>query len=237
MKSLKIVDIVNRDIKLLNESQIPDFKPVKLKYSFDGLLEFIDPKTMELHYEKHYKSYVQNLNTALNDKNFKLKNGETLENLIKKINSFNKNIKNQAGGAYNHQLFWNFLTPEKEERKFEGKIKTLIENQFGSLEVFKEEFTKQAMNKFGSGWIWVLLNKNKIKIMTTSSQDNPKMNIFMNKDKHNDGSYVYKNISGKIILCLDLWEHAYYLKYYNKKEEYINNFWKVVNWKYVNSLL
>jgi Fe-Mn family superoxide dismutase len=174
----------------------------------------------------------------LNEKKVVLKEKEGIEKIISRVNGLGKKIKNQAGGVYNHQLFWTFLTPDKSKRKFEGEIKKIIENQFGSLEKFKEEFNKEAKSKFGSGWCWVILKpNNRIKIMTTSNQDNPKMNIFLTKDKNEDGAIIYKPITGKIILGLDLWEHSYYLKYKNKREDYINNFWKVVDWNQVNELI
>lgn len=234
---LRISDFFQNKFKLINESEFVGFKPVKLHYNYNELNEFIDAETMDIHYNKHYKGYINQLNSLLKERNFKFKNIKSLEDFIKKINSFGKKIKNQGGGAYNHELFWNFLTPDKEKRKFEGKIKELIESQFGSLDEFKKEFLKVAKTRFGSGWCWVVISNNKLKIITTPNQDNPKMNIFLNKDKNNEGTFFYKSIPGKIILGLDLWEHAYYLKYKNNKEDYVNNFWKVVNWEHVNSSL
>lgn len=235
---LRLVDLV-KDSLILNESlQNIDFKPVKLQYGFQDLEEFIDKETMETHYGKHYKGYVDKLNELLKEKDFKFKKNDTLESLIKRVNGLGKKIKNQAGGAFNHELFWNMMTPDKSKRKFEGEIKKLIDSQFGSLENFKKDFFEQAKNKFGSGWCWLIIKPNKkLKILTTSNQDNPLMNIYLSKDKYNDGNMIYKSIPGKILLGLDLWEHAYYLKYKNKRDDYINNFWKVVNWQYINELL
>ena len=235
--SLKIVDLIKENLFLENKSQNIDFKPVRLEYGYGDLTEFTDEETMDIHYNKHYKGYINKLNELLNEKKVNLKEKEGIEKIISKVNGLGKKIKNQAGGVYNHQLFWTFLTPDKSKRKFEGEIKKIIENQFGSLEKFKEEFNKEAKSKFGSGWCWVILKpNNRIKIMTTSNQDNPKMNIFLTKDKNEEGVIIYKQITGKIILGLDLWEHSYYLKYRNKREDYINNFCKVVNWDQVNKL-
>jgi Fe-Mn family superoxide dismutase len=236
--SLKIVDLIKENLFLENKSQNIDFKPVKLEYGYGDLTEFADEETMNIHYNKHYKGYINKLNELLNEKKVFLKEKEGIEKIISRVNGLGKKIKNQAGGVYNHQLFWAFLTPDKSKRKFEGEVKKIIENQFGSLEKFKEEFNKEAKSKFGSGWCWVILKpNNRIKIMTTSNQDNPKMNVFLTKDKNEDGAIIYKPITGKIILGLDLWEHSYYLKYKNKREDYINNFWKVVNWNQVNKLI
>jgi len=235
---LKIVNLVKEDFKLKKNSQIIEFKPVKLKYGFDDLSEFIDSETMNIHYNKHYKGYVNKLNQLLTEKGFKLKETDTIQDLMSKINGLGKKIKNQAGGVYNHEFFWEIMTPDKSKKKYEGQIKKLIDNQFESLDKFIEEFSEQSKSKFGSGWCWLILKpNNKLKIMTTSNQDNPLMNIYLSKDKYNDGSIVYKSISGKILLGLDLWEHSYYLKYRNKRDDYIKNFWKVVNWDFINNVI
>ena len=238
MNNFRIVDLVKDNILLSENTQIADFKPVKLGYDFDGLKEFIDAETMEIHYERHYKGYVKKMNELLQEKKIKLKSDKSLENIISKVNGLGKKIQNQAGGAFNHEIFWKFMTPDKSKRKFDGDIKKIIDNQFGSLDEFKKEFNDKCKSKFGSGWCWAILKSNgKIKIMTTSNQDNPKMNIFLTKDKNEEGNVIYKPITGKIILGLDLWEHAYYLKYRNKRDEYINNFWKVVNWNHINDII
>lgn len=238
MVRFRIVDLLKDQILLKENKQVFDFKPVKLGYNYDQLKDFIDEETMEIHYERHYKGYVKKLNEILKEKNLNLKSETTLENIISKVNNLGKKVQNQAGGAYNHELFWKFMTPDKEKRKFDGEVKKIIENQFGSLEEFKNEFNEKSKLKFGSGWCWAILKNNKrIKIMTTSNQDNPKMNIFLTKDKNEEGNVIYKPITGKIILGLDLWEHAYYLKYRNKRDDYISNFWKVVNWDHINKII
>lgn len=188
----------------------------KLLYSYDSLKKFIDSDTMNTHYNKHYKGYVEKLNVELE----KIKGKDLdLEEIIKKISKFNKTVKNNGGGAFNHALFWKMLSPKKQE--ITDPILSKIKKDFGSFEKFKELFSTEAKSKFGSGWVWLVLTKtNRLKILTTSNQDNP----LMNTEKEN----------GYPLLGLDLWEHAYYLKYKNKRDEYISNFWKVVNWDFVN---
>lgn len=190
-----------------------------LPYSYSSLRKFIDPETMEVHYNRHYKGYVKNLNNALK----KLEEKDLdLEKIVKNISKYNTTIRNNAGGAFNHALFWKMLTPTKQS--VHGEILKRIRKDFGSYENFKNKFVNSATRKFGSGWCWLVLTKrNTLKIVCTSNQDNPLMNIIQN------GGYP--------LLGLDLWEHAYYLKYKNKRDEYINNFWKVVNWEFVNKLL
>lgn len=190
----------------------------KLPYGFDSLTRFIDEKTMEVHYNKHYKGYVNKLIDALSKKEY----GELgLEDIITKISKFPKIVRNNGGGAFNHSLFWKMLSPTKQQIK--GEILKRIEKDFGSFNNFKKEFEEKSLERFGSGWCWLVLTKNnRLKIMTTPNQDNPLMNIV------EGGGYP--------LLGLDLWEHAYYLKYQNKRDNYIKKFWSVVNWEYVESI-
>jgi Fe-Mn family superoxide dismutase len=203
--------------KSVNENK--QIKIERLPYSYSALKQFIDPETMNVHYNKHYKGYVDKLNNALNNKDDK---ELSLEEIIKTIERFNKFIRDNAGGAYNHQLFWKMLTPKPTKM---GPITTKKINQaFGSFVNFKKKFEGQAKDRFGSGWVWLVLTKRGVvKIMTTPNQDNPLMDVV------EQGGYP--------ILGLDLWEHAYYLKYRNRRDEYIKNFWKVVNWDYVENEL
>ena len=191
----------------------------KLPYSYSALKQFIDPETMNVHYNKHYKGYVDKLNAALDEKEY----GDlSLEEIIKTIERFNKFIRNQAGGAFNHQLFWKMLSPKPMTPR--GVILKKINQNFGSFAAFKKKFDGQAKDRFGSGWCWLVLTKRgTLKIMTTPNQDNPLMDVV------EQGGYP--------LLGLDLWEHAYYLRYRNRREEYIKNFWKVVNWNYVEEVL
>ena len=204
-----------------NEKIISEIKHIsidKLPYDFDSLGKFIDTETMKTHYNKHYKGYVEKLNLELDKISGK---DLDLEEIILKISKFNTKVRNNGGGAFNHALFWKMLSPKKQE--LIDPIKSKIDKHFGSFEKFKEKFESEAKSRFGSGWVWLVLTKtNGLKIVTTANQDNPLMDIEKN------GGYP--------LLGLDLWEHAYYLKYKNERDKYISNFWKVVNWGFVNDL-
>ena len=177
---------------------------------------------MEIHYSKHHAAYVANLNKALeshpefSDKSLDqlLTEYETLPQEIQTI------VRNNAGGHFNHTLFWELLTPQKGLLP-SSELLTKINESFGSIDAFKEEFTKAAMGRFGSGWAWVIVNTEtgKLEITSTPNQDTPAMQ------------------GKKCILALDVWEHAYYLKYQNKRAEYIQNWWNIVNWEKVSQLL
>ncbi len=189
----------------------------KLPYSYSALKQFVDPETMDIHYNKHYKGYVKKLNDALSNKKGEME----LEDIVKTISKFNTKVRNNAGGAFNHALFWKMLSPKKQLPK--GETLEKITKQYGNIKKMKDEFNDVAKERFGSGWVWLVLTKtNRLKIMSTPNQDNPLMNVIK------DGGYP--------LLGLDLWEHAYYLKYRNKRDEYIKNFWNSVNWEFVNEL-
>ena len=179
----------------------------KLPYSYSSLRRFIDPETMKFHYQKHYKTYVKKLNQALRKKDY----GDVeLEKIVKQISKYNTTIRNNAGGAFNHALFWKMLSPTPQ--KPNGKVLDEIVKNFGTYRKFKDRFESVAKKRFGSGWVWLVVTKSgRLKVMSTQNQDNPLMNIYER--------------GGFPILGLDLWEHAYYLKYQNKRDEYIQNFW------------
>ena len=213
--------IKENNIKKEKELLITEMKKIgieKLPYSYSALKQFIDPETMNVHYNKHYKGYVDKLNDALSKK----KHGDIeLEQIIKNISRYDKSIRNNAGGAFNHALFWNMLTPTPQ--KLTGELYKKITKEFSTFTNFKRKFETVAKERFGSGWVWLIITKNnRLKIMSTPNQDNPLMNVI-------EGG-------GFPLLGLDLWEHAYYLKYRNKRDEYITNFWKVVNWDFVTKL-
>lgn len=192
------------------------FNLPKLAYSYKALEPYIDAYTMEIHYTKHHASYTEKLNKAIENTNFQ---NLSIEEILKSgIN--NPVIRNNAGGFYNHSLFWRILTLPKRSRLSESFI-FYIEDSFNSIERFKSEFIDSAMNSFGSGWTWLSIcpKKGKLFISSTPNQDNPIMPIV---DK-----------IGIPILGLDIWEHAYYLKYKNKRVQYIKSFWKIVNWSEV----
>ncbi|MGT2772438.1 superoxide dismutase [Streptococcus marimammalium] len=190
----------------------------ELPYAYDALEPHIDVETMTIHHDKHHAAYVANANAAL-EKHPEI--GEDLESLLSDVNSIPEDIRqaliNNGGGHINHTLFWELMTPEKTEMS--TSLKEDIEKTFGSLEAFKEEFSKAAATRFGSGWAWLVVNKEgKLEITSTANQDNPISNGL------------------KPILGLDVWEHAYYLNYRNVRPNYIKAFFEVINWNKVNEL-
>ncbi len=192
------------------------FELPPLKYSFDALEPHIDAKTMEVHHDKHHAGYTSKLNDAIEGTE---NEGKNIENILKNLDKSNKAVRNNGGGYYNHNLFWEILSPNG-GGKPDGELGNAIDNAFGSLEAFKEEFSKAAATQFGSGWAWLCVHQGgKLEICSTPNQDNPLM--------------PGVGCGGAPILGLDVWEHAYYLKYQNKRPEYIEAFWNVVNWKEV----
>jgi Fe-Mn family superoxide dismutase len=214
-------EILLTEIKTQKKELLTEMKKIgieKLPYSYSALNKFVGSETMNIHYNKHYKGYVKKLNKALSVVDFKY---EDLEDIVKSISKFDKTIRNNAGGAFNHALFWKMLSPKKQLPK--GEILDKIKKDFGNIQKMKNEFNQVAKDSFGSGWVWLVLTKsNKLKIMSTPNQDNPIMNVIDN------GGYP--------LLGLDLWEHAYYLKFKNKRDNYIKNFWNHINWDFVNDL-
>lgn len=187
-----------------------------LPYAYDALLPYIDEQTMRVHHTRHHQAYIDKLNQAL--ENYK---GESdLDTLVKTALKLSPAIRNNAGGHYNHTLFWQSLKPNPDGKanKPEGKLLTAIEKTFGSFDGFKVEFQKKAMAVFGSGWCWLVLNQERLEIVNSINQDNPLM--------------LESDNGLKIILALDVWEHAYYLNYQNKRADYINAWWNIVNWSF-----
>ncbi len=184
-----------------------------LPYAFDALEPHIDAMTMEIHHGKHHAGYVAKLNDAV--KGTALEN-MTIEQVMKKVGSSSVSIRNNGGGHYNHSLFWKIMTP-KGGGTPKGSVMDAINKKFNSFDKFKEEFNAAAMGRFGSGWAWLSLNgSGELFISSTPNQDNP----FMDIAEH----------PGIPVLGLDVWEHAYYLKYQNKRPDYVNAFWNVINW-------
>jgi superoxide dismutase, Fe-Mn family len=192
------------------------FELPKLFYEFNALEPSIDAKTMEIHYSKHHAGYVKKLNVAL-EENEELQE-KSVEELLGDIESVPEEIRqtviNNGGGHANHSLFWSILVNGGKECS--GEILKKVNEVFGDLESFKVKFKEEGMKRFGSGWVWVVVNKEKkLEIISTGNQDSPLM------------------LGMTPILGLDLWEHAYYLNYQNRRNEYIDNFWKILNWKKV----
>lgn len=194
------------------------FEIQKLKYAFDALEPNIDAKTMEIHHDKHYAGYTNKLNAAIEGTDLE---GKTIENILKNLDMSDSAVRNNGGGFYNHSLFWEVMSPDG-GGKPEGELAKAIDNAFGSFESFKDEFSKAAATRFGSGWAWLCVHEGgKLEICSTPNQDCPLM--------------PKVGCGGKPILGLDVWEHAYYLHYQNKRPDYIENFFNVINWKEVAS--
>ena len=191
----------------------------KLPYDYNALEPYVDEQTMNIHHTKHHQAYVNNLNAAL-DKHPELSD-KTLLELIKDLSSVPEDIRtavrNNGGGHLNHSMFWT-LMQKAEGQMPEGSILEAINEKFGSFEEFKDIFSKAATTRFGSGWAWLVLKDGKLDVVSTANQDNP----------ISDGLVP--------VLGLDVWEHAYYLKYQNRRPEYIENWFNVVNWKEVSKL-
>ena len=193
-------------------SQHAAFTLPHLPYAFDALEPHMDARTMEIHYSGHHQTYVNNLNHALEKAG-----GEnlSLEDLCINISKFPTAVRNNAGGHYNHSLFWTLLSPKGGGAPHKALLEA-INATFGSFEEFKRQFSQAAAHRFGSGWAWLIVVRDKLLISSTPNQDNPIMDV--------------ADIKGFPILGLDVWEHAYYLKYQNRRNEYISAFWNVINW-------
>ncbi len=194
------------------------FQLPKLPYSYNFLEPFIDEETMKVHHDGHHAAYVKNLNDALinYDEFLKMDIETLLKSLDKVPEETRTKVKNNAGGHFHHSFFWEILAPNVGEEP-KGNLKNIIDSTFGNFNSFKEKFSQSALSLFGSGWTWLLLDKGKLVIENISNQDSP---ISVGKSP---------------IFVIDLWEHAYYLKYKNKRVDYINNFWNIVNWETVEN--
>lgn len=204
--------------------------PSSLPYAYNALEPYIDAQTMELHHIKHHQAYVDNLNKAIKasrEKTMEMEKGEEgsiLNLLLKKISTYSAPVRNNAGGHFNHTFFWTILKPNAPLQPG-GSLLQLIEKVFGSFELFKEQFIAKAMAHFGSGWTWLSIDKkgDNLFISTTPNQDNPLMDVIPIEEQ------------GIPILGLDIWEHAYYLLYQNRRLAYIEAFWHIINWEMVEN--
>lgn len=196
----------------INYTQTP------LPYAYNALEPNIDAMTMEIHYTKHAATYTKNLSDAVTAENVDTKKMK-LNELLRNVSKYSVKMRNNAGGHFNHELFWKTMAPGG-KGKPSGKFLKVIENSFGSLDAFKTQFNDAAKNRFGSGWAWLtMVNDNKFVISSTPNQDNPYMDV--------------AEVKGIPLLGLDVWEHAYYLKYQNKRADYVAAWWNTVNWDYV----
>jgi len=188
-----------------------------LPYAFNGLEPHIDALTMEIHHDRHHAGYTNNLNNAI--KGTAIEN-DAIEDILQDISNQTAAVRNNGGGYYNHCMFWEIMSPNGGEMPT-GQLAADIDAKFGSFEGFKDEFTRAAATRFGSGWAWLIVDAaGKLAVTSTPNQDNPLMDV--------------ADINGTPILCVDVWEHAYYLKYQNKRPEYLTNFFNVINWSEVS---
>lgn len=200
------------------QTTFAQFKQTPLPYAYDALEGAIDAKTMEIHYSKHAAGYTANLNKAIAGTPAEK---ESIENILAKVSQYSDAVRNNAGGHYNHELFWSILTPNK-GTKPSATLQKAIDKTFGSLDALKEKINAAGAARFGSGWAWLIVdNGGKLQVTSTPNQDNPLMDITKEK--------------GTPILGIDVWEHAYYLRYQNKRADYLTTIWDVINWEEVSA--
>jgi len=190
--------------------QLPD-----LKYDYNALEPYIDAQTMEIHYSKHHGGYTKKLNAAIEGTELEDK---SIEDILKEVSKYDKGVRNNGGGFYNHKLFWDIMSPNGGGQP-SGALLDAINKGFGSFDKFKEEFNNAAATRFGSGWAWLINQGGNLVVASTPNQDNPIMDL--------------AEVKGTPILGLDVWEHAYYLKYQNRRPDYIDAFWNVIDWDQV----
>ena len=188
----------------------------QLPYAHDALEPHIDTLTMQIHHGKHHQAYVDNLNKAIAGTEHENK---SLEELIAKAGSISPAVRNNGGGHWNHSFFWEIIGPNAGGQP-SGRLAEAINQAFGSFDAFKEKFNTAGATRFGSGWAWLLVKDGKLEVTSTPNQDNPLMDV--------------AEVKGTPILGVDVWEHAYYLKYQNRRPEYLNAFWNVINWNKVS---
>jgi len=192
----------------------------EMPYAYDALEPHIDAKTMEIHHTRHHKAYVDNANAALEAQGV---TGKTLGQILAEVSKYGAAVRNNGGGHYNHSLFWNLMAPAGKGGEPSKELFAAIDRDLGGLDAFKKAFADAAVKRFGSGWAWLIVTADKkLAVVSTPNQDNPLMDI--------------AEVKGTPILALDVWEHAYYLKFQNKRGDYIQTWWNVVNWNEVNRL-
>ena len=188
------------------------FAQIALPYAYQALEPNIDAMTMDIHYTKHHAGYIKNINDAIAAENISY---PTEPEFFSNASKLSAKARNNSGGAWNHNFFWQIMKPNGGGVP-NGKIGEALQGAFGSFDKFKEQFTQAAMTRFGSGWAWLVSENGKLKIGSTPNQDNPMMDV--------------SDLKGTPLLGLDVWEHAYYLKYQNKRNEYVANWWNTINW-------
>ena len=189
----------------------------QLNFSYDALEPHIDARTMEIHHSKHHQGYTNKLNSALVSADLSF---DSIEDLLSKIDMQNMALRNNAGGFYNHKLFWEIMTPSS-NNEMSPELNDAIEKSFGTFQEFKSQFSSAAASRFGSGWAWLCVKDGELEICSSANQDNPLMPMI--------------GCGGIPILGIDVWEHAYYLNYQNRRPDYINAFFEVINWGVVSN--
>jgi Fe-Mn family superoxide dismutase len=218
-KSLLLITFIFSIITLNNNVMAQGYTFPELPYAYNALEPYIDAQTMEIHYTKHHRAYFDNFVKAATDNKI---DNLSLEEIFSSVSAFPAAIRNNGGGYYNHMLFWKVMGPNAGGEP-QGDLLEAINKTFGSFDRFKAEFENAAKTQFGSGWAWLAVDADgKLFVSQTPNQENPLMDISAKR--------------GTPILCLDVWEHAYYLKYQNRRPEYVSNFWHVVNWNKVAEL-
>ena len=191
-----------------------------LPYAYDALEPAIDKETMTFHHDKHHQAYVDKLNEAVNADS--ALQGKSLEELFASISKAPKAVRNNGGGHWNHSLFWELLAPADKAGRPSAELAAAIDRDLGGMDRFKEAFNAAGAGQFGSGWAWLIVQDGKLKVTSTPNQDNPLMDVADER--------------GAVVLAADVWEHAYYLKYQNRRPDYLKAFWTVVNWNKANEL-
>lgn len=214
MKNIKLLFT----LFLITITASAQFTQKALPYAYNALEPFVDAQTMEIHYSKHHAAYVKNLNAALTGT---VDEKLSLNEIFDKVSKLPMAVRNNAGGHYNHELFWAVLTPEK-NTKMSTELENAINDTFGSLDKLKEKLNAAGASRFGSGWAWLIVTKEgKLVVTSSPNQDNPLMDV--------------AEVKGTPIFGIDVWEHAYYLKYQNKRADYLAALWNVVNWTEVSN--
>ncbi len=188
------------------------FELPKLQYAYNALEPYIDALTMEIHHSRHHAGYTNNLNAAVQGTELE---GKSIEELLANVSKYGTAVRNNGGGFYNHNLYWEVMAPGGANSP-QGELLNAINGSFGSVENFKDAFTKAALTRFGSGWAWLVKQGDSLVVSSTPNQDNPLMDV--------------AEVKGTPVLGVDVWEHAYYLKYQNKRPDYVDSFWKIINW-------
>ena len=188
------------------------FELQKLPYAFNSLEPYIDARTMEIHHGKHHAAYTNNLNAAVQGTAIE---GKTIEEILAGVSALSPAVRNNGGGFYNHNLYWDVMAPGGAKNPT-GVLLDAVNDTFGSVQNLKDAFTKAALTRFGSGWAWLVRQGDRLVVSSTPNQDNPLMDV--------------ADIKGKPILGVDVWEHAYYLNYQNRRPDYVDAFWNVINW-------